>query len=118
MTAIKADSSHVEKAVRKGLVSPPRWLLTNLMFEGITGSEAYGCRDPIIGDRDIVGFCVPPKHFVFPHLAGHIPGFAIQEVESFNEWQQHHVEDKQSRVIYDFAIYGIVRFFQDRKSVV
>ena len=106
----KAHHSRIGRLVQKGLIDPPRWLVANVMFEGITGSEAYGCRDLGSGDIDLVGFAIPPKHVVFPHLAGHVPGFGKQP-ERFDQYQQHHVEDRESRTTYDLTIYGIVKYF-------
>ena len=81
-----------------------------MMFEGITGSHSYGCNEPGKSDEDIVGFCVPPKHIVFPHLGGHIHGFGNSPM-AFNQFQAHHINDKGTRKEYDMTVYGIVRFF-------
>ena len=109
----KTDNSHLERLHRHGLLNnPPHWLFDNLMFEGITGSEAYGCRDTQSGDYDLVGMVIPPKYLIFPHLAGNIPGFGNKSPESFEQYQQHHINDKNSRRTYDFTVYGIVKFFQ------
>ena len=106
----KADNSHLGRLVKRDLAHPPPWLLSNLMFEGITGSEAYGCRDTQSGDYDIVGFAIPPKHVVFPHLAGHIHGYGDQP-ETFDQYEQQHIVHKESRREYDVVIYGITKFF-------
>ena len=111
MTKQRESASRVERLERKGLINPPRWLTSNLCFEGIAGSEAYGCRDPESGDHDIVGFAIAPKHVVFPHLAGHVPGFNTRAQQSFEQFQVHHVLDPEWRVSYDITIYGIVKFF-------
>jgi predicted nucleotidyltransferase len=89
-------------------LSPPSWLADNLMYETVMGSEAYGVSAEG-SDRDIYGICMPPKHVVFPHLAGEILGFGAQ-VKRFESWQEHHVAalDKS----WDFQIFGIVKFFQ------
>lgn len=86
----------------------PKWLIDNIMFEGMTGSVAYGVTTDY-SDIDVVGFCVPPKELVFPHLSGEIPGFGSQ-LKRFDVWQQHHinVNDKS----YDFSVYSMVKFFQ------
>jgi predicted nucleotidyltransferase len=89
-------------------VSPPGWLADNLMYETVMGSEAYGVSAEG-SDRDVYGICMPPKHVVFPHLAGEIFGFGAQ-MKRFESWQEHHVAalDKS----WDFQIFGIVKFFQ------
>ena len=102
--------SHVLRLAKAGLITPPDWLPHNIMFEAITGSQAYGCAEPGTSDMDLVGFCVPPKHMVFPHLNGHIPGFG-DSPQGFKQYQQHHIEDKGSRKQYDIAMYGLVQFF-------
>lgn len=63
-----------------------------------------------MSDMDIVGFAIPPKNVVFPHLAGKIEGFG-KPPELFGQWQQHHVIDKDADREYDFTIYSIVKFF-------
>jgi predicted nucleotidyltransferase len=85
-----------------------------VMYETITGSVSYGCSTGD-SDFDIVGFTIPPKHIVFPHLAGEIFGFGRQ-IKRFNQYQRHHVFDPDALGgkgrEYDFAIYSIVKFFQ------
>src|SRR5688500_4528079 len=52
-------------------MSPPDWLPDNLLYETLMGSEAYGVSSDA-SDRDVYGICMPPKHMLFPHLAGEI----------------------------------------------
>jgi len=73
------------------------------------GSVAYGVSSDT-SDMDVYGFCVPPKHIVFPHLAGEILGFGRQH-KRFDVFQQHHIEDESSRKQYDLSIYSIIKFF-------
>ncbi len=79
------------------------------MYEAMAGSVAYGCATPESSDVDIVGFAIPPKHMVFPHLDGHIPGFGPPPPK-FDVYQQHHVRDPSDLKSYDFCLYGLVRF--------
>jgi predicted nucleotidyltransferase len=72
------------------------------------GSVAYGVSSDT-SDVDVYGICLPPKDLVFPHLAGEIPGFGTQR-KRFDAWQEHHVAALDK--IWDFQIFGIVRFFQ------
>jgi predicted nucleotidyltransferase len=85
-----------------------------MQYEVLMGSEAYGVSSGD-SDRDIYGFCIPPKHVVFPHLAGEILGFGRQK-KRFEQYQQHHVYDPDALggrgVEYDFSIYNIVKYFQ------
>jgi predicted nucleotidyltransferase len=48
---------------------------------------------------------------VFPHLSGEIPGFGRQ-IQRFEVYQEHHIRHPDKQVEYDFAVYGIVKFFQ------
>jgi predicted nucleotidyltransferase len=94
---------------QKGLISPPKWLPANIHYEVMTGSVSYACSSDT-SDMDIVGFCIPPKEDVFPHLSGEIPGFGRQK-KQFSDWQEHHIMDQEARQEYDFCIYSIVKFF-------
>lgn len=94
----------------KGLIHPPRWLSDNTQYLAIVGSESYGANTDS-SDRDLQGFCIPPKDDLFPHLRGEIAGFGYQH-QRFSDWQQHHIYDPSRRMEYDFAVYSIVKFFQ------
>jgi predicted nucleotidyltransferase len=94
---------------RKNLIHPPRWLASNTHYIVIMGSEAYACSTDI-SDKDIYGFAIPPKEDVFPHLRGEVIGFGKQH-NRFENWQEHHVEDEESRRNYDFSIFSIVKYF-------
>ena len=95
---------------KKNLIHPPRWLPQNTVLLVVMGSQAYGvAKDD--SDQDIYGVCIPPKDLVFPHLAGEILGFGRQ-IERFNVWQEHHIQDPDKKVEHDFAVYGIVKYMQ------
>ncbi len=114
----RAMTSRVQDLTTRGLISPPRYVASAMQLEVQMDSVAYGCSSGD-SDRDIYGFCIPPKEVVFPHLAGEIQGFGKQK-QRFDQFQQHHVEDPAtsctalggSGVEYDFAIYNIVKYFQ------
>jgi predicted nucleotidyltransferase len=74
------------------------------------GSSAYGVSGDS-SDMDIYGVCIPPKEMIFPHLAGEILGFGNQ-IKRFEMYQEHHIKDPARAKNYDFAIYGIVKYFQ------
>lgn len=103
-------ASRVQLLKNKGLIKPPKWLPQNVHYEVIMGSVAYGVSSDT-SDMDVMGFCIPPKDLTFPHLAGEIPGFGTQ-IQRFEQYQQHHVMDAESRQEYDFTIYSIVKYFQ------
>ena len=107
-------SSIIQKLVKQELIKPPAFLPSNVHYETMMGSIAYGVSDDN-SDLDVYGFCIPPKHIIFPHLVGKIKGFGKQE-ESFHNYQQHHILDKSACVgkgqEYDVDIYNIVTYFQ------
>ena len=104
-------STHVARLTKRGLINPPPWLTSNICFEGMTGSVSYGCNESNTSDIDIVGFCIPPKYVIFPHTAGYVLGFG-DKPPAFDQFQAHHVEDKEKGRNYDVTIYNIVKFFE------
>jgi predicted nucleotidyltransferase len=106
--------SITQELTKKKLVHPPAFLPENVMYETIMGSYAFGVSTDH-SDRDIYGFCIPPKEDVFPHLAGEIQGFGKQR-KRFDQFQKHHVMDGNAAggkgLIYDLSIYSIVRYFE------
>ena len=95
---------------RQNLIHPPKWMPANTVMLVTMGSQAYGVSNDD-SDMDVYGVCMPPKELVFPHLAGEIPGFGRQ-IQRFDIWQEHHIKDPSGKVEYDFAVYGIVKYFQ------
>lgn len=102
-------SSIVQRVETLKLGHPPAFLANNLHYETMMGSVAYGVSSDT-SDVDVYGFCVPPKTLVFPHLAGEIYGFGRQK-KRFDQWQQHHIEDREKNKSYDISIYSIVKYF-------
>jgi uncharacterized protein len=109
--------SMLDRLTEKKAVAPPSYLRNNVHYETIMGSVAYGVSGDT-SDMDIYGFAIPPKHLVFPHLAGEIPGFGTQ-IPRFEQFQQHHILDPDGKKgedgepkMYDIAIFSIVKFFQ------
>lgn len=107
-------TSVVEKLTGRGLISPPSFVAGSCQYETIMGSEAYGVSSGD-SDKDVYGFCVPPKYIVFPHTNGEIHGFG-KKGPRFQQYQQHHIFDQDGRggkgCTWDLAIYSIVRYFQ------
>lgn len=103
-------SSLVKRLVQRQLCQPPPWLPDNVHYETMMGSVAYGVSSDT-SDVDIYGFCIPKKDIIFPHLRGEIPGFGKQ-IKRFEQWQEHHINDKDADKEYDVAIYSIVKYFQ------
>ncbi len=101
-------------AEKKLLPSYPKFLDTGIQYEAVMGSVAYGVSDDT-SDMDVVGFCIPPRDYVFPHLRGEVPGFSTPGPR-FEQFLQHHVDDPAARGgrgrSHDVTIYSIVRFFR------
>ena len=91
-------SSIVKKLNEAGVVHPPKFVPYNMHYEVITGSVAYGMSGDT-SDMDVVGFCIPPKEEVFPHLKGEIIGFGRQK-KRFENWQEHHIDFNTRAGIY------------------
>ena len=106
--------STVKLLTEKQLIRPPSFLPSNTHYECIMGSIAYGCSNNS-SDYDIMGWAIPSKEIVFPHLAGYISGFG-QQPNKFEQYQQHHIFDKDALGgkgrEYDLQIYNIVKYFQ------
>lgn len=98
----------------KKLISPPKWLASNVGYLTIMGSYAYGVSADD-SDFDVYGFGIPPKEIIFPHLAGEIFGFGTQN-KRFDQYQQHHVFDQNALGgkgrDYDLTVFSIVKYFQ------
>lgn len=99
----------VERLHSKGLIKPPPFVIGGTQYLTIMGSVAYGVSSDT-SDMDLYGFCIPPKDMIFPHLAGEIHGFG-QQIQRFEQFQQHHVLEKDTRKEYDLNIYNIVKYF-------
>ena len=100
----------IEKLHSKGLIKPPSFVVGGTQYLTISGSVAYGGSSDT-SDMDLYGFCIPPKDMVFPHLAGEIRGFGNQ-IQRFEQFQQHHIIEKDTRKEYDITVFNIVKFFQ------
>ena len=106
-------ASTVQRLEESKLIRPPRWLSSNVMYETMMGSVAYGVSSDT-SDTDIYGFCIPTKELVFPHLGGEIMGFGKQK-ERFEQYQEAHINDPHAGAkgkSYDVQIFSIVKFFQ------
>jgi len=102
--------SVVSRLAQNQIIHPPQWLPSNIHYEVIMGSEAYGVSSND-SDIDIYGFCIPPKDMIFPHLRGEIPGFGNQ-IKRFEQYQEHHIKDPDKGKEYDCSVYSIVKYFQ------
>jgi len=87
-------------------ISPPSFLIDNLQYLTLMGSQAYGTNQQD-SDIDYYGFCMPKKTHLFPQLEGII--FGYENPKKFDQWQEHHIRD--GNIEYDFSIYNIARYF-------
>jgi predicted nucleotidyltransferase len=105
--------SYTQRLTEKELISPPSFLPSNMHYETMMGSIAYGL-DSDNSDLDIYGFAIPPKNMVFPHLDGEIFGFGTQK-RRFEQFQAHHVFDQDAKggkgQEIDISVYNIVKYF-------
>jgi predicted nucleotidyltransferase len=102
-------ASTVQRLTQRGLITPPGFLPSNVHYETMMGSIAYGVSTDA-SDVDVYGFCIPPKDMIFPHLRGEILGFGRQK-KRFEQYQQHHIDDDEAGKQYDVTIYSIVKYF-------
>lgn len=101
---------------KRGIISPPSYLPTNIHLLAITGSESYGVATDL-SDKDIKGIFIPPKHILFPHLEGLVPYYDYpneQQLKKKHMWEIHHV--LYNNFNYDFRIDSIVKFFRLAKD--
>lgn len=113
-------ASTTQKLMEKGLaLGAPPFLRTNVHYETIMGSHAYGVADTSVKDKvpdyDVYGFAIPPRELIFKHLTGWVPGFG-PEPPGFDQWQKHHMFDADALggagKEWDLQIFGIVKFFE------
>jgi predicted nucleotidyltransferase len=86
----------------------PYHMKNNVQYEVIMGSMAYGTTNND-SDIDIYGFCMPPKHILFPY-ADNIFGFG-KTPKKFAQYQKHGIIDNSRKKEYDIVIYNIVKYF-------
>lgn len=104
-------SSLCDRLQKRGMLNSPPWFLeNNIQLEVVMGSEAYGVTSGS-SDVDVYGFVMPPKDYIFPHLRGEIVDFSTKG-KVFQNWQQHHIDDKEHGKEYDISIFAIQRFFR------
>lgn len=100
----------IERLHSKGLIKPPTFVIGSTHYLTVMGSQAYAVNESD-SDLDVYGWCIPPKDLIFTHLRGEIPGFGYQ-TQRFEQFQQHHITEKDTRKEYDLNIYSIIKYFQ------
>ena len=104
--SIVSDMRRMEK---DRVISPPPWMMDNLCYLTIMGSEAYGSNTEK-SDKDIYGFCMNPKNTFLHSHYGLVFGF--DNFESFDQWQEHGRKDLSKNQEYDFTVYGIINYIK------
>jgi len=106
-------ASFVQQLTARGLLRPPAFLPTNMLYETRMGSTAYGVSTDI-SDVDVYGMAMPPRDHLFPHLAGEIAGFGRPQPR-FEVFQQHQIRDPDAHAgkgcEYDINVYSLPRYF-------
>jgi len=102
------EKNLLHELTEKGKITPPTWLADGVQFLAMMGSTAYGVAGES-SDRDVYGWAIPPKHFVWPHLAGEIQGFG-RHAKRFEQYQQHHIY--YAKNVWDVTVFSIIKFFQ------
>jgi predicted nucleotidyltransferase len=100
----------IERLHSKGLIKPPPHVIGATQYLTVMGSQAYAVNEDD-SDLDVYGWCIPPRDMIFPHLRGEIPGFGHQ-IQRFEQFQQHHIIEKDTRKEYDINVYSIIKYFQ------
>ncbi len=104
--------SYVKRVKREQLAQMPSFVYGGLQYEVIMGSFAYGVSSDT-SDTDVYGFCIPNKAIVLPHTTGkYVFGYDKTVTGNFEQWQKHHVIDKEKKKEYDFSIYNITKYFR------
>lgn len=106
-----------ELCKRKLIKDIPSFLPESIQKLAIGGSFSYGVSSDT-SDCDIIGWCIPDKDIIFPHLQGVIRGFGDQG-RRFDQWQAQGpkgITDPSAAggkgKKYDFCIYNVIKFFQ------
>lgn len=93
------------KEVGKGYV--PDFVSSGLQFEVEVGSKLYGTQVPD-SDTNVLGWYMPPKHHLFPHLSGYIEGFSKKDITP-----QHHATTLMANgTVYNFTFYNVAKFIR------
>jgi len=98
--------SYLRRCKKNNLITPPDYVVSQLQYEVIMGSNAYGVSSDN-SDMDIYGFCIPNRNIIFPDL---INGY--DTLPKFEQYQEHHIKDLSSNQEFDFSIFNITKYFR------
>ena len=99
----------ISKAVLHASGCYNEWIVDNMQYETIVGSQSYGCHTDE-SDYDVYGFTIPPKEYILPCLFGYIPMFDknVPKFEQYSTPGKFIYKKKEA----EGTIYSIVRYFR------
>lgn len=97
----------IQELENQKLIDPPKWLSHSVQYLVMGGSVAYGMTHDA-SDTDCIGWCIPDKISIFPHLGGEIQGFGRQK-QRFEQFISHGISYNKTN--YDLTVFSIVKFF-------
>ena len=95
--------------VNLGLCTFPKELKSNVHYETMMGSVAYGASTDK-SDLDVYAWYIPPKEQIFPHLGGHIYGLGPKP-QYVDQFQSHHIAGHPKYPEIDYTCYSITNYF-------
>lgn len=106
----KRNTSHLKKALDASpQIAYPHFLLENLGYECIMGSNAYGVASDN-SDLDMYGFTIPGLDDLYPYRQNNYVYNFDHVPSTFEQFQKHHIKVNETE--YDFAIYNIAKYMK------
>lgn len=99
--------SYVNKAYKKGLLTPPFPFVASPSYEVLMGSTAYAVSSDT-SDMDIYAMVVSPYEMLFPHTRGYVYGL-FDSPDNFEVLNQHHIKFDNKE--FDFNVFSVVKYF-------
>lgn len=101
----------VAELVKQGLLKiEQKFVYQEIQYLAYTGSRSYGSSTND-SDYDLMGICIPPKEYLFPHLRGEIAGFDGYKGPQFHEFISSKILDEQRNKEYEITVFSIPKFF-------
>lgn len=97
----------LEKLARKGLIDPPSFVISNIIYAAKTGSVVYGASTGS-SDLDIVGIFIGPRSNYSSDAAGIVIGF--DSIKRFEHYQKHHIPNPDDEGEIDVALYDLAKY--------
>lgn len=87
-----------------------KWIADSVVYETVTGSQAYGCATPE-SDWDLYSVVIPPIVDIFPHLRGEVEGFGSGQTKAFGTTSTGKQQVEGVGEV-ELTIYGLVKYMQ------